>query len=89
MIDFVGASFLRLRFVAAIQRTTSLEIILVWCKTSFLKLAEKIFGPVNFIDKPVLESLHVNSAFHSSWKVTKLLHETEAKVVLAQLAKWK
>ena len=27
--------------------------------------------------------------FHGSWKVTKLLHETEAKVVLAQLEKWK
>ena len=26
-----------------------------------------------------------NSPFHSSWKVTKPLYETEAKVVLAQL----
>ena len=25
-----------------------------------------------------------NSSLHGSWKVTKLLHETEAKVVLAQ-----
>ena len=28
-------------------------------------------------------------SFHSSWKVTKLLHETETKVDLAQLEKWK
>ena len=27
--------------------------------------------------------------FHSSWKATKLLHETKAKVDLAQLEKWK
>ena len=32
---------------------------------------------------------YCNSIFHSSWKVTKLLHETEEKVVLAQLEKWK
>ena len=31
----------------------------------------------------------LNSPFHGSWKVTKLLHETEAKVALAQLEKWK
>ena len=30
-----------------------------------------------------------NSPFHSSWKVTKPLHETKAKVKLAQLEKWK
>ena len=30
-----------------------------------------------------------NSPFHGSWKVTKPLHETEAKVELAQLEKWK
>ena len=30
-----------------------------------------------------------NSPFHSSWKVTKPQHETEAKVELAQLEKWK
>ena len=30
-----------------------------------------------------------NSPFHGSWKVAKLLHETEAKVALAQLGKWK
>ena len=29
----------------------------------------------------------INSQFHCSLKVTKLLHETEAKVVLAQLEK--
>ena len=29
-----------------------------------------------------------NRSFHSSWKVTKLLHETETKVDLAQLEKW-
>ena len=29
------------------------------------------------------------SPFHGSWKVTKPLHETEAKVELAQLEKWK
>ena len=29
-----------------------------------------------------------NSPFLGSWKVTKLLHENEAKVVLAQLKKW-
>ena len=30
-----------------------------------------------------------NRPFHSSQKVTKLLHEAEAKVDLAQLEKWK
>ena len=30
-----------------------------------------------------------NRPFHSSWKVTKPLHETETKVDLAQLEKWK
>ena len=31
----------------------------------------------------------LSSPFHSSWKVIKLLHETEAKVVLEPLEKWK
>ena len=30
-----------------------------------------------------------NSAFHGCSKVTKLLHETEAKIALTQLEKWK
>ena len=32
---------------------------------------------------------NINSPSHSSWKVTKPLHETEAKVELAQLERWK
>ena len=34
------------------------------------------------------KTFFVNSPFHSSWKVTKILHETEAKTDLAQLEKW-
>ena len=30
-----------------------------------------------------------NNSFYDSWKVTKLPHETESKVILAQLEKWK
>ena len=33
--------------------------------------------------------LVVNSPFHSSSKVTKPLHETEVKIDLVQLGKWK
>ena len=33
--------------------------------------------------------LDCNSSFHGSWKVTKLLHETEVKVALTQLEKGK
>ena len=33
--------------------------------------------------------LRINNPFHSSWKVTKVLHETEAKVEFAQLEKYK
>ena len=39
--------------------------------------------------KTECDCLQVNSPFHSSWKVTKLLHETEAKVEFAQLEKCK
>ena len=30
-----------------------------------------------------------NNPFHGSWKVTKLLHETKARVDLAQFENWK
>ena len=33
--------------------------------------------------------IEINSPFHSSWKATKFLHETEAKVEFAQLEKCK
>ena len=38
-----------------------------------------------------ISALHLQQVvtFHSSWKVTKLLHETEAKVDLVRLEKWK
>ena len=34
---------------------------------------------------PIFICEAVNRPFHGSWKVTKLLHESEAKVVLVQL----
>ena len=40
-------------------------------------------------DKYSNEPNLVNSSFLSSWKVTKPLYETGAKVDLAQLEKWK
>ena len=40
-------------------------------------------------DSEELAFQSVNSSFHSSWKVTKPLYETEAKVDLAQFEKWK
>ena len=47
--------------------------VIKW-RRGILKINSLVFGP--------------NSPFHGSWKVTKLLHETEAKVILAQLEKW-
>ena len=38
---------------------------------------------------PQLIRCETISPFRGSWKVTKLLHETKAKVVLAELEKWK
>ena len=38
---------------------------------------------------PYMDTDCANSPFWGSWKVTKLLRDTEAKVVLAQLEKWK
>ena len=52
---------------------------------AFKKYQKLVFNILN-ITSPALGT-NTNSPFHSSWKVTKLLHETE--VDLARLEKWK
>ena len=70
------------------------DIFVFLCATLFLPGA--IAQTVSFViftqhfNLPHLKHFKwYNSPFYSSWKVTKLLHETEAKVILAQLEKRK
>ena len=61
-----------------------------------IKLLYRLFNQYDFLSRKALANQFIvvtaqadNSPFYNSWKVTKLLHETEAKVYLTQLEKWK
>ena len=59
-------------------------------KTTSFELGVYLIIPGQHIpDYSLALLMSMSSPFHSSLKVTKSLHETEAKVELAQLEKWK
>ena len=60
-----------------------------WVDLSSMETSTKSFAESECLQPGFNRYFKTNRPFHSSQKVTKLLHETEAKVDLAQLEKWK